>query len=122
MIQNLVRSEWKTEKEYRIEFFVDQNGGLSFPCHENGKLFDDMNEYAKRNYENALQHPEKYPYCFNKLRSYEHDYRELAHGKCKCGEEVYLINEYQGACQCPNCGQWYNLFGQELLPPDQWEE
>jgi hypothetical protein len=27
-----------------------------------------------------------------------------------------------GANECPHCGQWYNVFGQELLPPDQWEE
>ena len=49
-------------------------------------------------------------------------YREPAHGICRCGEEVTLIDEYMGSCQCENCGQWYNLFGQELLPPNQWEE
>jgi hypothetical protein len=27
-----------------------------------------------------------------------------------------------GACQCENCGQWYNIFGQELIDPEYWED
>ena len=26
-----------------------------------------------------------------------------------------------GAFECA-CGQWYNMFGQELNPPEDWEE
>ena len=37
-------------------------------------------------------------------------------------ETVYLYDRYRAACQCPKCGRWYNLFGQELLPPEMWEE
>ena len=122
MIQNYVPSEWKTDTYYRAEFFVDRSGGLSFPCDENGKILDSLNPYAKKNYEDAMQHPEKYPYCFNAVTKYEQDYKEPAHGTCSCGEEIELVNEYMGACQCPKCGQWYNLFGQELLPPAKWEE
>lgn len=49
-------------------------------------------------------------------------YKPPAYGTCHCGGTVELTDEYMGACECPNCGQWYNLFGQELLPPDMWEE
>lgn len=27
-----------------------------------------------------------------------------------------------GACQCPKCGKWYNIFGQALLDPEFWED
>lgn len=42
--------------------------------------------------------------------------------KCDCGEEFPLENQYLGACECPGCGQWYNLFGQELNDPSTWSE
>ena len=41
-------------------------------------------------------------------------------GLCKCGQEVLLMDTYMGATDCPNCGQWYNVFGQELKDPDEW--
>ena len=37
-----------------------------------------------------------------------------------CGEEFYLQDEYLGACECPRCGQWFNLFGQEVTDPSSW--
>ena len=37
-----------------------------------------------------------------------------------CGEEFYLQDEYLGACECPRCGQWFNLFGQEVTNPSSW--
>lgn len=44
-----------------------------------------------------------------------------AHGTCSCGREVFLWDQYQGACEC-ECGKWYNLFGQELVPPEYWHD
>ena len=46
--------------------------------------------------------------------------KDPAHGTCVCGSEVYLYNQYMGACECENCGRWYNLFGQEIMPPEMW--
>lgn len=43
-------------------------------------------------------------------------------GKCDCGEKVLLMDSYQGATSCSNCGQWYNIFGQKLKKPKHWEE
>lgn len=40
-------------------------------------------------------------------------------GTCRCGTEVRI--EYDET-ECENCGQLYNLFGQELRPRSQWEE
>jgi hypothetical protein len=43
-------------------------------------------------------------------------------GKCHCGQQFELVRDYYyGAIDCPKCGQWYNMAGQELLPPDEWE-
>ena len=50
------------------------------------------------------------------------EYKEEDRGTCRCGETVYLHDQYRAACQCPKCGRWNNLFGQELLPPEMWEE
>lgn len=38
--------------------------------------------------------------------------------KCKCGEEFYMTS-HKGS-NCPKCNQWYNYFGQEILPPEYW--
>ena len=43
-------------------------------------------------------------------------------GKCECGNEVMLMDQHMGAAECPECGQWYNLFGQKLKPPEDWED
>lgn len=61
---------------------------------------------------------------YNEPYIYEdkHSWIEPAKGICYCGETVYLTDEYMGACECRNCGQWYNLFGQEINNPSEWEE
>jgi hypothetical protein len=45
-------------------------------------------------------------------------------GKCHCGEEIELNPRcaYYGGIECPECGQWYNLFGQELNPVETWSQ
>lgn len=43
-------------------------------------------------------------------------------GRCSCGAEVRLIDLYMGACDCPNCGQWYNVGGEPLKDPDEWND
>lgn len=37
---------------------------------------------------------------------------------CDCQERVYLPNVTN---VCKRCGRYYNGFGQELLPPDEWD-
>ena len=121
MIQNFQPSEWKTEIWHELVFDDGRGNGLCFPCDENGKPKIDGNEGAQINYAYALEHPEKYV-RFNKVIKRERNYKEPAHGTCECGEEVELYNQYMGACECPNCGRWYNLFGQELNPVNTWRD
>ena len=42
--------------------------------------------------------------------------------KCDCGEEFELYNEYMGACSCPKCEKYFNLFGQALNNPETWRD
>ncbi len=100
--------------EYRHEFAVDGEVCLSFPV-ENGKVII-TNPYAQQNYDAAISNP-KYQDCG--IRKIVHEWTETWL-KCRCGQDIQLFDQYLGASECPHCGQWHNLFGQELLPPDQW--
>ena len=121
MIQNYVPSERKTITEYDLVFDDGYRNGFAFACDENGKVFDDLPKPALENYKWCLENPDRFV-RFNKVMPYTYTVREVAHGTCHCGNEVYLHDEYYGACQCEECGQWYNLFGQEINPPEDWEE
>lgn len=121
MLINIVRPERKLVVKYGLRFYVDKNGGCEFPCDADGNIdVNNMTEAAIKNYSYCLDHPEKFPYAYNKVATYRYWVKDNPYGTCKCGEVVELWNEYMGACQCPKCGKWYNLFGQELLPPSEW--
>lgn len=121
MLKNYVPRESRIIEEHSLIFFYDDNGGFSFPCDENGNVaLSEMTDCAVANLEDCKKHPERFQY-FNKVRTWRRRVSDLAHGTCECGAEVYLYNQYMGACEC-DCGRWYNLFGQELIPPERWEE
>lgn len=47
--------------------------------------------------------------------------RHVRYGICpRCGRRVYL-GGYMGMTEC-ECGQWYNVFGQALKPPEDWDK
>lgn len=120
MIKNFVPSEWKEEEYYELLFFVDDDGGWAFPCDKDGHILEDeMTDAAKNNYLHCLVNPQDFKY-YKKVKRRTQRYKENARGTCNCGEEIELYNEYMGACECPNCGQWWNLFGQELNPVETW--
>lgn len=119
MIANYIPSEWKEDVYFNLIFDDGYYNGFSFPCNEKGE--PDLNPASRENYEFCLAHPEKFV-RFNKVIKEKHRYKKHAQGTCGCGEEVILYDEYMGACSCPKCGQWYNLFGQALISPEFWEE
>lgn len=52
--------------------------------------------------------------------------RRVRYGVCPCcGRRVYLggngFSPYMGLVEC-ECGQWYNVFGQALKPPEDWDK
>lgn len=118
----LIRKRYPvTVREYYIEFKYkdDPDAGFCFPATVHGDPdFSQMCEEMLANYEA----------CLTDKRLTEGEfvargwtYMEPALGICRCGREVVLESDYQGAVRC-ECGQWYNLYGQELLPPEMWEE
>lgn len=121
MLKNYTPSQRRTEVRYDLVFDDWRGNGFWFPCDMDGNLLNRTNEAAMENYKWCLEHPEKFA-RFNKVVKQEYTVRDNAHGTCSCGNEVELYNAYDGACECEKCGKWYNLFGQELLPPTDWEE
>ena len=123
MLNNIVRPERKLKTTYGLRFYAYPDGGYEFPCDANGNIKrNGMTKVAIDNYNYCIAHPEKYPYAFNEIHKYQQWIQDEPYGTCHCGERVYLFDEYMGACQCGKCGQWYNLFGQELKDPSEWEE
>jgi len=115
-----------TEFDYRIEFTDEEGCGFSFPCDSNGNIQFSNNEELGRaqrdNYDYAMSHRERFTKQYAEFTTRRYTVTDNALGKCVCGETVELYDQYQGACSCPKCGQWYNLFGQELVDPEYWEE
>lgn len=122
-LKNYVPAKRRTAIEYELVFDDGCNNGFGFPCDKEGKLLDseEKNPVAHKNYRNCLEHPERFE-RFNRVIRYERRVVDNAHGTCSCGHEVELYDANCGACPCDKCGRWYNLFGQELLPPEYWED
>jgi hypothetical protein len=120
---DIVRGERRTEVWYSLNFWTEYGCGFGFPCDENGVVnLEELSDCAMKNLEYCKAHPEEFPYAFNEVEKRTAYYREPDIGKCSCGVDVELINEYMGACRCKKCGQWYSIFGQELLDPEYWED
>lgn len=109
MISNYTPAEWKEDISYELVFLDRDNNGFAFPCSLDGEPI--LNPTAKKNYDFCMAHPEKFV-RYNEVVEYKQCYKENAHGTCHCGERIELYDEYLGACSCPRCGRWYNLFGQ----------
>lgn len=104
-----------------LQFSDETGSGFIFDLDEQGKPIFNCPE-AEENYKDAMAHPERFPECFNEVVTHTEVWTEPAHGICSCGKEVLIVNEYCGAFSCDYCGQWYNMSGQEILPPELWEE
>lgn len=120
MLKNIIRGERKTKVYYRLEFKVDDNGGFSFPCDKDGLVIPGS-KAVEESLVYCLAHPEEFK-VYNHVVRYVTHWREPDKGTCVCGNIVELRDDYYGAFECQKCGRWYNVFGDELLPPDQWDE
>ena len=118
-MQNFKRSHVEETVSYELTSDDGFHNGFELPCDAEGNVLPDLNEAAQKNLAYCLAHPEKFA-RHNKVVPFVHRVRIPASGTCRCGQEVELSNQYYGSCQCPNCGQWYSMSGNELLPPDRW--
>lgn len=110
--------------EYKREFTavgMPKGNGYSFPCDSEGNLIpDEYYECWKKNYDFCISNPDKF--IDEGVVENSWTYMENAKALCSCGETIELYDQYMGACDCPKCGQWYNLFGQALIDPEHWED
>lgn len=121
MIQIIKESARVTATDYYIEFHCkdDPEAGFCFPANkDHTPMLDKMCTDAIANYESCLTDDRLTAAEFT---SNTYSYTEPAIGRCHCGREVVLESRYMGAVQC-ECGQWYNIFGQELKERKYWED
>ena len=122
MINNFKVGEVVEKVDYELCFYRDYTGGFAFPCDENGNVDENMNPATIENYHWCMENKDKFPYYFNEVVKSCHSWREPNTGTCHCGQEMELVDQYMGACECPKCGQWYNILGQELNNPSTWSD
>lgn len=120
MLKKYTPRKYETITEYELAFDDGHHNGFGFPCDAQGNVPEDINQSMKENLKYCIAHPEKFV-RYNTVVEFNRRYVEPAHGECICGREIELWDQYYGACEC-ECGRWYNLFGQELVPPEYWEE
>lgn len=118
MLLDYVPSEPKEETWYELCYDDGNNNGYGFPCDESGNLFP-MSDAALESLNYCKAHKTEFSRC-GEVVQFSNSYMEPPHGRCKCGAEVFLIGNYYGASEC-ECGRWYNLYGQELMNPDNWD-
>jgi hypothetical protein len=119
MLKDIIRGEIETQTSYELVYDDGHGNGFGFPCNASGSVIN-LPPEAVANLAWCSEHPEKFIRA-GEVVERRWNWRNPDRGACSCGETVTLENQYYGACQCPKCGQWYNLFGEELLPPDQWD-
>lgn len=120
MLKNITKRCYVQRIEYELVFMYDGDSGYGFPCDEHGNVTTTLSPDALTNLEYCKSHPELFE-VYNKVVANEYTDVTPSHGTCSCGNEVTLIDSYYGACSCEKCGRWYNMFGQELLPPEHWD-
>lgn len=123
MLQKIIKGTHIHRIDYMYEFTDEDGCGFAFPCDSHGNIWtENLTDEAFDNLMACMAHSTDF--YFTGIREYPFDYTEDDIGICKCGGEVILDreNNYYGAVQCPECGRWYNLFGQELNDPSTWDD
>lgn len=122
MLKNFHKKEYETIIDRQVVFDDGVFNGFGFPCDEKGIPLKECSSSAIENYNWCLEHPNNFV-RYNKIIKIERKSYIPAHGICDCGYEMFLDgNGYYGAWECPRCGKWYNYFGQEINPPEYWQE
>lgn len=113
-------------KEYCLVYDDVHGSGYSFPCDEGGRiLWEEFSskDAAEKSLAYCKAHLEMWTGKCGEIVAYVSHYR---YGICPhCGLRVYFWgagwSSSLGVSQC-DCGHWYNIFGQEMRPPEDWED
>lgn len=117
MIRNYVPAHLEETREKFLEFLNEDGCGYSFDLDENDRPIL-QTEAAKTSWELCQK---AYPNGGRK-KVWTNRFRVPAKGTCQCGFDITLCGDYYGATECDRCGRWYNVWGEEILPPEMWEE
>ena len=96
MLSNIIRGEYVTEVRYELAFDDGHGNGYGFPCDANGAVNKGLTPDALRNLEYCRQHPEAFKRA-NEVVEIRLEYKEEDRGTCRCGETVYLHDQYRAA-------------------------
>lgn len=118
MLKTYVPAHEEIIVEKTLEYLHEDGCGYSFELGNEGTPIFSC-QAARDNYELCEATREKFSWIGKKVR--RRRVKISAVGICQCGAEVPLAGGYYGATEC-NCGRWYNVMGQEILPPKMWEE
>ena len=110
------------EKSYELVYEDVNHYGYGFPCDKDGNII-------WKKVPNPETAPLEIAYCKAHPKKWDGRNGEVVtvinrerYGICPhCGRRIDLCGAYMGALECA-CGQWYNLFGQEINPPEDWDE
>ena len=130
MAKIIKEREYKTHKEVELCFYRKDNGEVCYgfpmisgkvvPC----KQGTEPNTYELcskeecswwQNYINASNDESLY----SGVEIHKWGYHEPAVAICECGKSITLDYDAE---ECPYCGRLHNLWEQELLPRELWEE
>ena len=113
-------------RSYTLVYEDDQGEGYAFPCDEDGHIlwgecYDP--DVTKKSIAKCKASPDRWTGKAGEVVTLA--YREI-YGICPCcGRRVYFGGSgwaaSAGVAEC-DCGKWYNIFGEEILPPKPWEE
>lgn len=118
-LKNLVERRWVEHVEYMLVFDDGHGNGYAFPCDADGNL-EELDGEGLKNLEYCKANPQSFARN-GKVERYRQRYVVYAQGDCPCGETVILRNQYGAACECPRCGRWYNMRGDEISSPESSE-
>lgn len=116
MLKSYVPAHEEIIVEKFLEFLDEDGCGYQFTLDAGDRPILDT-EGAKISWELCQK---KYPEG-GKKKVYRRRFHMPAMGVCQCGCEIPLLGNYYGATEC-DCGLWYNRNGDEILPPEMWEE
>lgn len=113
------RSKLIPIEDYQLafQFKNDPHGSRWFDCDKEGNpLLEKISATGRKELEKCLSG--EYEVYHQGVIDCSHNYLEPAVGQCYCGKSVTLHTDTN---EC-SCGLLYNMFGQDLVPRDQWEE
>lgn len=113
----IIKEREQMEKAFYVHSFArvgDPESGWQFDVNQDGE-YKPMAKEVAESLQYCLDNPDKVR--DEGIKKYYRRWTEPAILECDCGEQVPLEGFTNGASQCPVCGRWYNMFGQELSGP-----